>query len=279
MKCALLLRKRMAMLPRLAKLEQVFMDVSDMIDYNAALLNQRNLAASFFHLDRDDPTIGFAFDASRVFGHTYPMAPTYSDSLCASSAGPLTNDSLDLHLRLRLGSHLAQHLRHELEEQKGYASTVGISTNKLISKLVGNVNKPKGQTVLLPPYNSRPSDGKSNVLQFIDEHDIGKIPGIGFKIAQKIRSHVLGRPAALSAGLVYGATKEDVKTRDVRMLENAGPELFGRLLAGPGTPKDLGGKVWGLINGVDDSEVAKVKEVPQQISIVRLAFCWIRNSY
>ena len=56
--------------------------------------------------------------------------------------------------------------------------------------------------------------------------------------------------------------------RDVRISQGMGPEPLGRLLASPGVPRDLGDKVWGLINGVDDTEVAKAKEVPQQISIV-----------
>ena len=56
--------------------------------------------------------------------------------------------------------------------------------------------------------------------------------------------------------------------QDVRLMEGMGPELLSRLLAGPGIPRDLGEKVWGLVNGVDDTEVAKAKEVPQQISIV-----------
>ena len=245
------------------------MDVTDLIDYNIEFLNHHDLTASFFHLDRNDPTIGFSFDVSQFSGHTYPRYPT---SAIASSSQATNSssehDSSDLSLRLRLGSHLAQHLRHQLEEQKGYTSTVGISTNKLISKLVGNVDKPKGQTTLLPPYIGVPETGQNNVVTFIDDHDIGKIPGIGFKIAQKIRNHVLGRPAAFSAGLVYGGTKENVKVRDVRMLDGMGPELLSKILAGPGVPRDLGEKVWGLVNGVDDSEVAKAKEVPQQISIV-----------
>jgi len=246
------------------------MDVTDMIEYNLELLNHNDLTTSYFHLDRSDPTLGFAFDASRVSGHTYPaVAPSFSEDDCPSSS-----DHRDLLLRLRLGSHLAQRLRHQLEEQKGYTSTVGISTNKLISKLVGNVNKPKGQTTLIPPYISSNLNGTSNVVQFVDDHDVGKIPGIGFKIAQKIRNHVLQRPAAFSAGLVYGPTKENVKVRDVRMLEGMGPELLSRLLAGPGAPRDLGEKMWGLINGVDDTEVAKGKEVPQQISIVSLQRLW-----
>ncbi len=238
-----------------------------MIDYNAELLNHHDLSASFFHLDRNDPTVGFSFDASKVNGHTYPPAlPSYEDP--TASTGIQSNDSDDLFLRLRLGSHFAQHLRHQLEEHKGYSSTVGISTNKLISKLVGNVNKPKGQTTLVPPYMNT-NHGTSNVTRFVDDHEIGKIPGIGFKIAQKIRNHVLGRPAAFSAGLVYGGTKENIKVKDVRTLDGMGPELLGGLLAGHGTPRDLGGRVWGLINGVDDNVVAKAKEVPQQISIVR----------
>ena len=56
--------------------------------------------------------------------------------------------------------------------------------------------------------------------------------------------------------------------RDVRLSEGMGPELLSQLLAGPGVPRDLGDKVWGLIHGVDDTEVAKAKEVPRQISIV-----------
>jgi len=245
------------------------MDVTDLIDYNAELLNHNDLTASFFHLDRNDPTVGFPFDAARVFGHTYPSTPTSVGATSTFAISPSCNGPKDLLLRLHLGSHLAQHLRHQLEEQKGYTCTVGISTNKLISKLVGNLKKPKGQSTLLPPYHSIPGVAESNVTRFIDDHDIGKIPGIGFKIAQKIRNHVLERPAAFSAGLVYGATKEKVKVRDVRTFDGMGSEVLDRMLAGPGVPRDLGDRVWGLINGVDDTEVAKAKEVPQQISIVR----------
>ncbi|CAD6580280.1 MAG: hypothetical protein ASARMPREDX12_009515 [Alectoria sarmentosa] len=247
--------------------DEVFMDVTDVIDYNFALLNHNDLPASFFHLDRNDPTVGFPFDASSLFGHTFPASSSTSASKLLSTNYSFSNDSVDLLLRLRLGSHFAWHLRHQLEEQKGYTCTVGISTNKLSSKLVGNLNKPKGQTTLVPPYNPDPRDGRSNVIDFIDGFDIGQIPGIGFKIAQKIRNHVLGRPAVFKAGLIYGGTKENVHVRDVRIFEGMGPEALGRVLAGPGVPRDLGNKIWGLIHGVDDTEVAKAKEVPQQISI------------
>ena len=160
----------------IAESRQVFMDVTDLVDYNFTLLNQNDLTSSFFHLDDHDPTIGFPFDASSVVGHTFPASST---NRIVSRKNTFSNDSADLLLRLCLGSHLARHLRHQLEQQQGYTCTAGIGTSKLISKLVGSLNKPKGQTTLLPPYDSDASDGRSNVNDFIDDHDIGKIPGIG----------------------------------------------------------------------------------------------------
>ena len=240
-----------------------------MINYNVNLLNRNNLESSFFFLDRYDPTVGFSFDASSIFGHAFPPTAAYQLTPIDSNFATFEEDvlQLDLHLRLVLGSHLAQHLRLRLEEEKGYTSTVGISTTKLISKLVGNVNKPKGQTTLLPPYSCPPYEGDSNITKFLDKHDIGKIPGIGFKMSQKIRQHVLGREPAFDIGLVYGGTKEQVTVGKVRIFPQMGPELLEQTLGGPGMPRGIGERAWALINGVDDSEVAKAKEVPDQISI------------
>lgn len=248
------------------------MDITDMIDYNMDLLSRHDLTACFFHLDRNDPTIGFGFDASTVCGHSFPKIPQTSTSALSGD-----DDFPSLHLRLVLGSHLAQHVRHRLEEEKGYTSTVGISTNKLISKLAGNLNKPKGQTTLVPPYSSHMGEVESTVTQFIDTHDVGKIPGIGFTLTQKIREHVWGRPSALHAGLIYGVTKETLSVRDVRLHADVGPELLERILGGPGVSKGIGSRVWGLLNGVDDSEVSKAKDVPQQISIVSRSFSSCRG--
>lgn len=183
---------------------QVFMDVTDMVDYNVDLLNHNALSSSFFHLDRNDPTVGFLFDASCISGHTFPTGSPQAVGLSTSTTASLTPALGKLYLRLLLGSHIAQFLRHQLEEHKSYTCTVGVSTTKLMSKLVGNLNKPRGQTTLVPPYEWSLDTGESNVTRFLDAHDIGKVPGIGFKTAQKIRQYVLGRPAAFHAGLVYG---------------------------------------------------------------------------
>jgi DNA polymerase iota len=244
--------------------DEVFMDVTDIVDYNQNLLNPNDLRHSFFCLDRNDPTVGFAFDATAIAGQAYPPDLVLVPSSATNPHGdPLTT-------RLILGSHFAQHLRLGLEEEKGYTSTVGISTNKLLCKLVGNVHKPKAQTTLLPPYDM-PHDGHtdldSNVTRFIDSHDIGKIPWIGHKMAQQIRNHVLSRPLDFGLGQLWGGTTDSVTARDVRLFPSMGAELLEHILGGPGAERGIGGKAWGLINGIDDVEVQKAKRIPTQISI------------
>jgi DNA polymerase iota len=228
-----------------------------MIEHNVGLLNRNDLSNSFFCLEKDDPTMGFAYNASKVFGPTFPAQLVPSE---LEDVGP--DPALQ---RLILGSHLAAHLRHELEKEKGYTATVGIATNKILSKLVGNVNKPHNQTTLIPPYEDGPI-AESNISAFLDPHDIGKVPGIGFKLAQKIRAHVLGRAAKIDEGLMYGGTLEQITVRDIRLLPGTGPELLEELLGGPGSQKGIGGKIWELLHGIDDSEVGKAKRVPTQIS-------------
>lgn len=61
------------------------MDVSDIIDYNAALLNPHDLSSSFFYLSKNDPTVGFAFDASIVAGNTFPTASEHPSGKRAHS--------------------------------------------------------------------------------------------------------------------------------------------------------------------------------------------------
>jgi DNA polymerase iota len=232
-----------------------------MIDYNMSLLNHHDLANSFFCLDKQDPTVGFQFDAASYRGPTYPEATENP-----LSANAVTDDH-NLAQRLILGSHLAYYMRSRLDNERGYTATVGISTSKLLSKLVGNVHKPNNQTTLIPPYssNSRP-DEISNVNRFIDSHEIGKIPGIGFKSAQKIRAYILHREATFEP-YTERDEKDKVNVREVRLSQTMGPPKILDILGGPGAPRDIGVRTWGLLNGVDNSEVLEARAVPTQISI------------
>lgn len=234
------------------------MDVTDMIDHNVGLLNPNDLSHSFFCLDRQDPTQGFEFDATSFCG---PIFPSQSDN-------PPANDPMDLlTCRLVLGSHLAHYIRTSLDHEHGYTATVGISTSKVLAKLVGNVNKPNSQTTLIPPYTHSPDNADpSNVTHFIDGHEVGKIPGIGFKSAHKLRTYFLRREPT-SQPYTERDSNDQVKVRDLRLSPGMGAPKLLDILGGTGMPKDIGIRVWELLNGVDNSEVLEARAVPTQISI------------
>jgi DNA polymerase iota len=234
------------------------------------------LTPLFNSLDKNDPTIGFCYDATTIAGHSFPNTTPQDDQRQPDIPSLFSNRNTqpqfsssqdDLTTRLLLGSHIAQYLRLSLEETQGYTSTVGISTNKLLSKLVGNVNKPKGQTTLLPPY-SPSQDQQSNIFHFLDPHDISQIPGIGCSIARKLRSYLSSQVASTSLpNSNAGQHPEPLLLSTVRTLPTLSPQLLENLLGGPGSHRGIGGKICNLIHGMDDTEVRYKREVPRQISI------------
>ncbi|POS85725.1 hypothetical protein EPUL_000908 [Erysiphe pulchra] len=245
--------------------DEVFLDVTDIVDFNKTLLGTREFKNSFFRLNRQDPNLGFCYDATSFVGHQFPhlLENSSLDSLKGLSEEILLE-------RLILASHLAQHIRFQLENETGYTSTVGISTSKLLSKLVGRLNKPCGQTTLVPPYEkllSSDTSSQSSIHKLIDSLDIGEIPGIGFKNSQRIREFILSRLPGFDAGLIYGETKESVSVCDVRLHPRISPEQLEKILGGPGKVRGIGGIIWGLINGIDNSTVQQAKDVPTQISM------------
>ncbi|PLN85202.1 DNA/RNA polymerase [Aspergillus taichungensis] len=226
-------------------LDELFLDVSHMVDYNVDQLNPHDLDHSFFHLDRHDPTRGFVFNATTVHGPTYP-----------ADGGQSVRSDSRLDIRLRLASHLAAYLRSQLETQKGYTATAGIATSKLLAKLVGSTHKPNSQTTLLPPYGPSAPDAQGNVRDFLDRHQIRQIPGIGTALARKITAH-----------LTVAEPDGPVTVQDLRRCPGMGPARLDRILSGPGAPKEIGWRVWRLIHGVDTAEVLPARDLPTQISI------------
>lgn len=229
--------------------------VTDIVHYNADYLNFNDLPCSFFHTSRLDPTQGFEFDATVLAGHAYPSPsiPHYQHT-----------DALQLHLCL--ASHFALHLRHQLEQVKGYTSAVGVSTSRLLSKLVGNLTKPRGQTTLLPPYETK-DPAVNNIFTFMDSHNIASVPGIGFKTARRIRHHLLGPPSGPESLWNSHLGSGDLTVGQLRLDPRINADMLERLLSGPGSPHGIGAKVFALVHGIDDSDVQIARNVPRQISI------------
>ncbi|KAI0193590.1 impB/mucB/samB family protein [Xylaria flabelliformis] len=227
-------------------LDEVFLDVTDVIKYNQEMLNVHALSDSFFHLDRSDPVKGFAFDGSAFSGCVQPKAK--------GTGGVDVNNPLCV--RLMLASHLAGYLRHKLDEDFGYTSSGGISTNKLLAKLAGSVNKPNNQTTLL-------ALGDDDVVrEFMDAHSIRKVPGIGSRIAQLIEEYILSRPAERR-----DRESTNVMVGEARTYPGMSADLLEQILNRPGAERGSGEKVWNFLHGVDPSEVKEASDVPTQISI------------
>ena len=231
-------------------LDEVFLDVTEVISENLCHVDPLSPGDSFFRLSKHDHSLGFTYDASSFADSTLPRENIVS---------AITNKPDDeLNVRLALGSHLAQYIRQLLVQEKGFTAAVGISTNKLLSKLVGNVNKPDGQTTLIPPYQDSSTHGMSNVLRFLDPLEIGKIPGIGFKVSQSIKRVFLGREPSYNEGLVVGRSHDFVSVASVRHAFTLGKleETLG---------SRLGRGVFDWIHGRDTSEVLR-RRYPTQIS-------------
>lgn len=230
-------------------LDEVFLDVTDMVAYNVELLNPHALHQSFFCLSRQDPELGFAYDATSLAG-------------CAHGSPPPADQhdaDFPLYLRLVAASHLAQYLRLKIEKE-GYTSACGISQNKVLSKLVGSVHKPRNQTTLLAFH-------EPDVWAFVDSHNLRKIPGVGNRITSILEVHVLASAAgpdpnfrSFEAAVTAGRVRTHPDVSSAPALE--------RLLGGrPGAEKCIGEKVWCLLHGVDNSPVKPASDIPTQISI------------
>ncbi|KAM0284561.1 hypothetical protein ACHAQH_001927 [Verticillium albo-atrum] len=225
-------------------LDEVFMDVTDMINYNMSCLNRLSLANSFFYLSKSDPEKGFPCDLTKLAG-------------CVHGAPPLGQKlENQAYVRLLLGSHLAWHLRTQIEEHFGFTSACGVSTNKLLSKLVGSKNKPRNQTTLLV------FDGDS-ATDFIDPYTIRKIPGIGGKTTQLLEKRLLNVYTEIHSH----ETESTLAAREVRLHPEMYPERLENLLSGPGLEQGIGVRIWNLLHGVDYNEVKDASDVPSQISI------------
>jgi DNA polymerase iota len=227
----------------------VFLDVTDIVEYNVK--QQIPFEPSFFHLSKDDASKGFYYDAFKVAGNEIPSAV---DSLVPTSLEDET-----LRKRLIVGSHLAMHIRQQIESTKGgYTCTAGISTSKMLAKLAGNVHKPRDQSTLMPPY-------QINVQTFLDPKELRAIPGIGFKSAARLREWYLNRPLNFEGWQLDQG--DQVYVRDLRTLPGVGPAALERVLSGQGAQRGIGDTVWKLLHGVDGSEVAAARNFPKQISI------------
>ncbi|KAJ4381458.1 hypothetical protein N0V85_008656, partial [Neurospora sp. IMI 360204] len=238
-------------------LDEVWMDVSDMIEYNQEMLNRNDLENSWFCLDKEDPEKGFAFDGKGFAGCVYGR----------DHFGLEGTDAELLRTKLLIASHLALYLRLKIEEE-GYTTACGISTNKLLAKLVGNVNKPQNQTTLL----SCGPDGEETVRRFMGSHQLRKVPGIGGKTAAVLSDFFISesKPTANpNSNSNSTINPKEISIADLLSLKNPPltPSKLDSLLSPLPGGQGTGKQILFLLQGHDPSPVKPARSLPTQISI------------
>ena len=131
-------------------------------------------------------------------------------------------------------SHYAQQLKNVIRASTKLSTTIGVSSNKLVSKIASGYKKPDGLTVVEP----------EKIDAFLSDLPIRDIPGIGKKTEEKFSEMGLQTIAQL-------------RTLDVFKLN----ELFGR---------KIGTYIYNASRGIDDDPVSPRHDPIQYSRIVTL---------
>ena len=129
-------------------------------------------------------------------------------------------------------SHLAQQIKNAVRDKVKLTCSIGISPNRLISKIASDYKKPDGLTVVSP----------ERVENFLDELKVRAIPGIGKKTEEKLSEMKL-------------ETIGDLRSLDVFTLN----QQFGR---------KTGTYIYNAARGIDDEPV---KEREPRIQFSKIA--------
>ncbi len=131
-------------------------------------------------------------------------------------------------------THLAQQLKNQIRAELKMTCTVGISGNKLVSKIASGFKKPDGLTVVEP----------ENVETFLGELKVGDIPGIGKVTEEKFAEMNL-------------KTIADLRKLDIFTLN----KMFGRKISS---------YMYNAARGIDDDPVAERADTIQYSRIITL---------
>ena len=131
-------------------------------------------------------------------------------------------------------NHLARQIKNKIREELKLSCSIGVSSNKLISKIASDYQKPDGLTIIEP----------NKIEQFLKPLNIRVIPGIGKKTEQRFKEMNL-------------ETIQDLKKIDVFTLNKE----FGR---------KNGTYMFNAIRGINNEPVKEKEESTQYSKIITL---------
>ena len=131
-------------------------------------------------------------------------------------------------------SHLAQQIKNKIRAKLKLSCSIGVSPNKLISKIASDYQKPDGLTIVDP----------DKIEEFLEQLNIRVIPGIGKKTEQRFKEMNL-------------ETIQDLKKIDIFTLNKE----FGR---------KSGTYMFNAIRGINNEPVKEKEESTQYSKIITL---------
>ncbi|KAF3079035.1 hypothetical protein TWF706_003630 [Orbilia oligospora] len=272
------------------------MDVTDQIEYNLDLAKKESFKTGFYQLKPDQPNFGFKFDWDTIPGYLYPPLTKPNSKLPQKILDQIPK-------RLLLATHLAQYLRLLLLDQQGFTCSAGVCNSKLTAKLAGTINKPSAQTLLLPDYTQEFLDD----LAVLNIPGIGSKTGRIIRDLVRSRKEIEEAKGQVTTeevevgndvqnyntetfDLEPDVEAEGLAEDEIERLQQAGKDGFMEayyndsdvktkvieartMLSRQKLDEHLGnmppgaGRVWELLHGIDNTEVAKATLVPTQVSI------------
>lgn len=267
-------------------MDELFCDVTEMIDHHLSSLQSASGATRWFDLNvpGQSPQVegyGFEYQAWPVDppGHTHPN----------EAAEHLERNRPDWwQERMLVAARLAYYIRQRISDEVGLTCSAGIAPSKSLAKLVGALNKPNQQTAFCPPVAGLASSRQNardsieyNLLQhitaFLDPLDLRKLPGFGRVVVDKIRDHLHPDPNTLAkqsngrprANFMEPTSVSDEEEEKVKIKVSVGTArkmlsleelvgLFGEV---------IGPRLWALVSGRDTEPVIPAPDFPLQLSI------------
>ena len=131
-------------------MDELFCDVTDMVKAHVAQLSQPS-TSSAPHTNGGKVFFDFFSPQSSAGKNTTQSGFWYDPALTPSLEVPgnLSSDA-ETSALLAAAAQLAAHIRTRIHAELGFTTSAGIAQNKIIAKLVGNLNKPALQTTWSP---------------------------------------------------------------------------------------------------------------------------------
>ncbi|CEH12327.1 DNA polymerase iota/DNA damage inducible protein [Ceraceosorus bombacis] len=174
-------------------MDELWLDVTQLIDGHLSSLPQADESGKrWFPLPSGSSTPSRrAGDSASCQGFLYGMHAvghiSKFSTFEASGAHPTAS------MRFVVATHLAKHLLAMLDSALGLSASAGVSTSKLLSKIVGGENKPAQQT-LFAPLGGTLQQQAGIKATFVEAREIRALAGFGSVVANRIEEFVRGLP-------------------------------------------------------------------------------------